>query len=176
MRDAHSCLNATIGSIRAARNAGTKLATKAVAYTVRIAITIVIGSKGVTSCGFRRRRTLIPKGTRTAFRAEGEQFRSVATLASRLCRKCSSSSRKTYPERSAGRARKRRKGCGERGGSPFLRLSYQRPRRAFSSTAARLLAFCASSHHASRYDGRCEPADPECRRRLWGRRFVRASG
>jgi hypothetical protein len=23
--------------------------------------------------GFRRRRTLIPKGTRTAFRAEGEQ-------------------------------------------------------------------------------------------------------
>jgi hypothetical protein len=24
-------------------------------------------------CGFRRRRTLIPKGTRTAFRAEGEQ-------------------------------------------------------------------------------------------------------
>src|SRR5882757_7215855 len=26
------------------------------------------------NCGFRRRRTLIPKGTRTAFRAEGEQF------------------------------------------------------------------------------------------------------
>src|ERR1044071_4895465 len=25
-------------------------------------------------CGFRRRRTLIPKGTRTAFRAEGEQY------------------------------------------------------------------------------------------------------
>jgi hypothetical protein len=25
-------------------------------------------------CGFRRRRTLIPEGTRTAFRAEGEQF------------------------------------------------------------------------------------------------------
>jgi hypothetical protein len=24
--------------------------------------------------GFRRRRTLIPKGTRTAFRAEGEQY------------------------------------------------------------------------------------------------------
>jgi hypothetical protein len=24
--------------------------------------------------GFRRRRTLIPEGTRTAFRAEGEQF------------------------------------------------------------------------------------------------------
>ena len=28
----------------------------------------------VGSCGFRRRRTLIPEGTRTAFRAEGEQF------------------------------------------------------------------------------------------------------
>jgi hypothetical protein len=26
------------------------------------------------SWGFRRRRTLIPEGTRTAFRAEGEQF------------------------------------------------------------------------------------------------------
>jgi hypothetical protein len=29
----------------------------------------------LTLCwGFRRRRTLIPKGTRTAFRAEGEQY------------------------------------------------------------------------------------------------------
>ncbi|MBK5292465.1 MAG: hypothetical protein JJE04_12420, partial [Acidobacteriia bacterium] len=27
-----------------------------------------------SSWGFRRRRTLIPEGTRTAFRAEGEQF------------------------------------------------------------------------------------------------------
>jgi len=25
-------------------------------------------------CGFRRKWTVIPKGTRTAFRAEGEQF------------------------------------------------------------------------------------------------------
>src|SRR5258708_2156582 len=82
------------------------------------------------NCGFRRRRTLIPKGTRTAFRAEGEQFRSEATLASRLCRKCSSSSRETYPERSAGRARKRRKGCGKRGGSPFPCPALERPRRA----------------------------------------------
>ena len=30
---------------------------------------------------FRRRRTSIPEGTRTAFRAEGERFRSVAALA-----------------------------------------------------------------------------------------------
>jgi hypothetical protein len=28
----------------------------------------------VDPCGFRRRRTLIPEGTRTAFRAEGERF------------------------------------------------------------------------------------------------------
>jgi transposase-like protein len=32
-----------------------------------------VGS-GLLVCRFRRRRTLIPKGTRTAFRAEGEQF------------------------------------------------------------------------------------------------------
>jgi hypothetical protein len=31
----------------------------------------VLGERG---WGFRRRRTLIPEGTRTAFRAEGEQF------------------------------------------------------------------------------------------------------
>ena len=31
--------------------------------------------------GFRRRRTFIPQGMRTAFRAEGERSRSVATLA-----------------------------------------------------------------------------------------------
>src|SRR5258708_19270978 len=85
-----------------------------------------------SSCGFRRSRTLIPKGTRTAFRAEGEKFRSVATLASRLCRKCSSSSRETYPERSAGRRHKRRKGCGERGGSPFPSPALERPRRALA--------------------------------------------
>jgi len=32
------------------------------------------GGVDVFLCGFRRRRTLNPKGTRTAFRAEGEQF------------------------------------------------------------------------------------------------------
>src|SRR5580704_6822400 len=37
--------------------------------------------------GFRRRRTLIPKGSRTAFRDDPEHHRSVATLASRLCKK-----------------------------------------------------------------------------------------
>src|SRR5215831_20032444 len=37
--------------------------------------------------GFRRSRTLIPKGSRTAFRDDPEHHRSVATLASRLCGK-----------------------------------------------------------------------------------------
>ena len=45
--------------------------------------------------GFRRSRALIPKESRTAFRDEPEHHRSVATLASRLCKKCSASSRKT---------------------------------------------------------------------------------
>ena len=44
--------------------------------------------------GFRRSRTLNPKGSRTAFRDKPEHLRSVATLASRLCKKCSASSRK----------------------------------------------------------------------------------
>jgi hypothetical protein len=37
-----------------------------------------------------------------AFRDEPEHHRSVATLASRLCKKCSASSRETCPERSKG--------------------------------------------------------------------------
>ncbi len=53
---------------------------------------------------FRRRRTLIPEGTRTAFRAEGERSRSVATLAFRLWSKCSRSSRRTIRSASGGRA------------------------------------------------------------------------
>jgi len=35
---------------------------------------VVARTLDATDCGFRRRRTLIPKGTRTAFRAEGEQL------------------------------------------------------------------------------------------------------
>jgi len=37
--------------------------------------------------GFRRSWTLIPKGSRTAFRDDPEHHRSVATLATRLCGK-----------------------------------------------------------------------------------------
>src|SRR5258707_1176043 len=40
-----------------------------------------------------------------------------------------------YSERSAGRARKRRKGCGERGGSPFPCPALERPRRLTSASA-----------------------------------------
>jgi hypothetical protein len=57
----------------------------------------------VLKWGFRRSRTLIPKGIRTAFRDDPEHHRSVATLALRLCKKCSASSRETCPERSGGR-------------------------------------------------------------------------
>jgi hypothetical protein len=53
---------------------------------------------------------------------KANSFRSAATLAFRLCRKRSASSRKTYPERSGGTAPLRRKGLGERGSSPFPRL------------------------------------------------------
>jgi hypothetical protein len=45
--------------------------------------------------GIPAKANAIPKGSRTAFRAEAEHYRSVATLAFRLCKKCSTSSRKT---------------------------------------------------------------------------------
>src|SRR5580704_14061717 len=77
--------------------------------------------------GFRRRRTLIPKGSRTAFRDDPEHHRSVATLVHRLCKKCSASSRETCPKRSEGRSWLRSKGCGERGGSPCPRPALERP-------------------------------------------------
>jgi hypothetical protein len=35
--------------------------------------------------------------------------------------------------------------------------------------------YFAWSHHAFRYDGRCEPARPECRRPAWDRRSVLAA-
>jgi len=53
--------------------------------------------------GFRRSRTLNPGGIRTAFRDDPEHHRSAATLAPRLCKKCSASSRETYPKRREGR-------------------------------------------------------------------------
>jgi len=59
-----------------------------------------------------------PAGSRAAFRDDPEHHRSVATLAPRLCKKCSASSGETCPERSEGRMPLTRKGRGERGGSP----------------------------------------------------------
>src|SRR5712691_10260990 len=63
-----------------------------------------------------------------------------------------------------------------KGRQPFSLPSFGETPASVSSTAARCHVFCASSRHAFRCDGRCEPADPECRPRRWGRRFVRASG
>jgi hypothetical protein len=59
--------------------------------------------QGEGAWGFRRSRMLNPEGIRTAFRDEPEHHRSVATLAPRLCKRCSASSRETCPERSGGR-------------------------------------------------------------------------
>src|SRR6202162_6477715 len=69
--------------------------------------------------GFRRSRTLIPEGIRTAFRDDPEHHRSVATLASRLCNKCSASSRETCPERSEGRMPLAEKGARGKGRQPL---------------------------------------------------------
>ena len=74
-------------------------------------------------CGFHRRRMLIPEGTRTAIRAEGERSRSVATLAFRLWPKCSASSRETCPERSGGGLLVAEKGVRGKGQQPFAPLS-----------------------------------------------------
>ena len=59
--------------------------------------------------------------------------RSVATLALRLCSKCSASSRKTYRELSGAQRRKApvaEKGVRGKGRQPFSLPSLQRPRRA----------------------------------------------
>jgi hypothetical protein len=60
-----------------------------------------------------------------SFRDDPEHHRSVATLASRLCRKYSVASRATGGVWSEAKERccKRRKGCGERGVSPCPHLS-----------------------------------------------------
>src|SRR5712691_679985 len=79
-----------------------------------------LGDSGEGEHGFRRERERHsgPKAN---------SARSVATLASRLCRKCSASSRKTYPERSGGRRLSRKRGAGEKGGSPFPCSAHRDP-------------------------------------------------
>ena len=87
---------------------------------------------GAFGWGFRRSRTLIPKGSRTAFRDDPEHHRSVATLATRLCKKCSASSRGTFPERSEGRKPLAEKGVRGKGRSLCPRLSTQYPGALFA--------------------------------------------
>src|ERR1700733_322743 len=76
-------------------------------------------TKQVIDWRFRRSRTFNPEGIRTAFRDDSEHHRSVATLASRLCKKCSASSRETYPERSGGTAPLAEKGAWGKGLEPL---------------------------------------------------------
>src|ERR1700733_14159066 len=76
-------------------------------------------TKQVIDWRFRRSRTFNPEGIRTAFRDDSEHHRSVATLASRLCRKCSASSRETCPERSGGKMPLAEKGARGKGRQPL---------------------------------------------------------
>ncbi len=58
-----------------------------------------------SQCGFRRRRTLIPKGTRTAFRAEGEQCSERSDAGTSIVQEVFAFVKENYPERSVGRDR-----------------------------------------------------------------------
>jgi hypothetical protein len=53
-------------------------------------------------CGFRRRRTLIPKGTRTAFRAEGEQWSERSDAGISIVQEVFGFVKENHPERSGG--------------------------------------------------------------------------
>jgi hypothetical protein len=69
-----------------------------------------------------------PAGGRWSAKRKMSVVLSVATLATRLCGKVFGFVKRNLSgaERRMGAA-KRRKGCGERGGSPFPRLSTQKP-------------------------------------------------
>ena len=57
------------------------------------------------ACGFRRRRTLIPKGTRTAFRAEGEQYSERSDAGTSIVQEVFGFVKENHPERSGGTLR-----------------------------------------------------------------------
>ena len=63
------------------------------------------------------------------FRDEPEHHRSLAALATRLCKKCSASSRKNCPKRSGGREPEREKGRGERTARPVPTSAHSDPER-----------------------------------------------
>jgi hypothetical protein len=73
-------------------------------------------------CGFRGRRTLIPKGTRTAFRAEGEQFSERSDAGISIVPEAFGFVKENLSGAQRRNSATRRKGYGERGSSPFPRL------------------------------------------------------
>ena len=73
--------------------------------------------------GFRRRRTLIPEGTRTAFRAEGEQVSERSDAGTSIVQEVFGFVKKNLSGAQRRNNAKQRKGCGERGGSPSPRLN-----------------------------------------------------
>ena len=83
--------------------------------------------------GFRRNRTLFPKGSRTAFRDDPEHHRSVATLASRLCGKVFGFVKRNYPERSGGRIALAEKGARGKGRQPLSPPQHTEARSASSA-------------------------------------------
>jgi hypothetical protein len=106
------------------------------------------------SWGFRRSRTLNPGGIRTAFRDDPEHHRSVATLAPRLCKKCSASSRETYPKRSEGRMPLAEKGARGKGRQPLSPPQLTVTRSAMSVPDSKVTSglptiLALSEHHIS---------------------------
>jgi len=83
----------------------------------------------VTSCGFRRRRTLIPEGTRRAFRAEDERFSERSDAGISIVPEVFGFVKKTCPERSGGRAPLARKGVRGKGRPPQLTVGPERDLR-----------------------------------------------
>jgi len=94
--------------------------------------TLTVSSHGYTDAssidsagadwGFRRRRILIPKAMRTAFRAEGEQFSERSDAGLSIVPELFALVKKNVSGAYAkAQCRWRRKGCGERGASPCPR-------------------------------------------------------
>jgi len=81
----------------------------------------------IRECGFRRRRTLIPKGTRTAFRAEGEQISERSDAGNSIVQEVF-----VFVKRNLSGAQRRQAAAGEergagKGRQSCPRLSTQRP-------------------------------------------------
>jgi hypothetical protein len=125
--------------------------------------------------GIPAKTKTIPGRTRTAFRGKTNTHRSEATLALRLSPNRSSSSRIAPSGALAkGPRRERRKGCGERGGSPCPRSTQSDLPASASSTVAPPSS-SASSHRASRSDEHCAPSDRGSHQPPSDRRSVRAT-